>query len=310
MKLRQNKAKVNRKHKYKAPNTDLDRIKEYPDYIRHIDNPSAELRKEALSRKGELLSYIDNPSRDEIITAIEQNPACILYKPDLNYEYKLMALNLEPVLILYDIELQKYPENIIMALSRNPVIIKESKIEPLLNDDIVFKIVENNPCAISYVDISYKTEKLCKFCLSKDGMLLDAVPLECQTFNLINIALNNNEDAAQFVKKWDNDIATFVVDKNPLALSFVPKSLVTYELILSAVEKNGEALESVSEIVCNYAPSDNLDEFLKGSEDKQHNIEKMVNNMNESDATLHKMVHHGINKKQFSTIIRTEVKES
>lgn len=297
---------VLKNNKYKHPKSTIALIKANPSYIKDVDQ-TPELRKAALEKDGNVLIYIDNPTREEIILALSKNPECILKMKDLNIEFKKFAVNREPALILYIDELLSDKEELIRATVANPVILQEDEINKNLTQEIANEIIEKNKSAIHYLNWGFQSREICIKCLREDGMLLEAISKEYQNIEYIKCALNQNPDAAIYVKIWDYEIANIVIDFNPLALEYVPRNLLTYELIKRAVMKNGLALESVAMFVTDYTPPDEVEEMLNANESAHLNIIQTKDKFIKNEQILNDFTKSNIISKNYKSNITKEV---
>lgn len=140
-------------------------------------------------------------------------------------------------------------------------------------------IVENNPERFRYFDVIYKTPDVCLKAVTLDALLIDSVPEENMTEELLNLAIDSKPKAILLVPFTRltrrlylravslkgillRDLPTefsltaamclAAVKQNGLAYKLCPNHFRTNDLALAAVSQNGLALDLVNETDMNF----------------------------------------------------------
>lgn len=146
---------------------------------------------------------------------------------------------------------------------------KELKIAPLylVDYNMCLMAVRKYGYAIDFVPKNILDVRLIVYALKRDGMALDLIPLYLRTKEICMVACETDSRALRFVpSQFLDDVALPILKKDghalkaikkdateemfrvavenePLALQHVPRVMQTYDLVLSAVSRNGEALQ-------------------------------------------------------------------
>lgn len=91
------------------------------------------------------------------------------------------------------------------------------------------------PHIIKYID--NQTENIALKVVSLNGLLLEHIKKECRTKNVIDVAINNNSSAIQFVNNPDDDLCMRVILSNPYNIQYIDNP--TYEMKKIAVDACG-----------------------------------------------------------------------
>jgi hypothetical protein len=124
-----------------------------------------------------------------------------------------------------------------------------------LTDDIIKYAVQNNGLVLEFVDDEYLTDKIIKCAVKNNGCALEFVDDKYLTDKIIELAVKNNGQALQYAIREDEDYNTtyiltyenckIAVQKNALALNYVPYENRTYNLCMIAVQSNALTLQYV-----------------------------------------------------------------
>jgi hypothetical protein len=194
--------------------------------------------------------------------AIKEDIRTLLFISDYKLSYNIIkyavqnnGLSLKYIKSIFILYLTKYKyskqiiTNIIkIAVKNNGLALQFVDIE-YITDKIIEMAVQQNGLALQFVNIEYITDKIIEFAVQQNGLALQFVDIEYLTDKIIELAINNNGFALQYALHEDYmltyNLCKLAVQKEALALLYVPHENKTIELCMIAVQSNPNTLRYV-----------------------------------------------------------------
>ena len=118
-----------------------------------------------------------------------------------------------------------------------------------LTDKIIEMAVKQNGLALQFIDNEYLTDKIIELAVQQNGLALQFVDIEYLTDKIIELAINNNGFALKYALHENYiltyDLCKLAVQKEALAILYVPHQNKTIELCMIAVLSNASSLRYV-----------------------------------------------------------------
>ncbi|KAL9644185.1 hypothetical protein ABK040_005648 [Willaertia magna] len=129
-----------------------------------------------------------------------------------------------------------------LAIKKNKKYFEDASSEIQNSKECILKLLEINPkCYFYLLDKFKKDRDIIEKVVSLDGSILEQVPKECLTNNIVKIAVSNYGYALDYVPKEFKtyDIALTAVKQKENALFYVPKEILDETIIIEAIKKSG-----------------------------------------------------------------------
>lgn len=238
--------------------------------IQFIDNPSYTMKKIAIQSNPFCIEFIKELEDELAILALRLNPKIFPFIKNISEQIAIDIVRYDTETIK-DTRVQSHNKACLLAVKKDGLLLRYIQ-DKNKTEEICEEAVKNNELAIKYTNKSNeimwehvvginpwlitdksidKTGTSYKVYLKGnaiDGLLLAYTPKEYQTDELIEIAIENNGMALEFVPNQNELLVKKAIENNPLALKYASREYKTKEICNIALTSNVFALPYITDI--------------------------------------------------------------